>query len=92
LWLTVTLGLVTGGILGNLYDRLNLHRLPVPFAGGVRDWILLRYGQYTWPNFNIADSLLVAGAIMLAVYSLFLADAPGDSVGPGDVAGSAPKQ
>jgi signal peptidase II len=31
----------------------------------VRDWILLRYGNYTWPNFNIADSLLVCGAVML---------------------------
>jgi signal peptidase II len=74
LWLTVTLGLVTGGILGNLYDRLNLHGLPGSLAGGVRDWILCRYGQYTWPNFNIADSLLVAGAIMLAFHSLFLGD------------------
>jgi signal peptidase II len=87
LWLTVTLGLVTGGILGNLYDRLNLHGLPVPFAGGVRDWILLRYGQYTWPNFNIADSLLVAGAIMLAVYSLFLADGPRETAGSRETAG-----
>jgi signal peptidase II len=31
----------------------------------VRDWILLRYGQFTWPNFNIADSLLVVGTGML---------------------------
>lgn len=79
MWLTITLGLVTGGILGNLYDRLNLHRLPGSHAGGVRDWILCRYGQYTWPNFNIADSLLVAGAIMLAVHSLFFADRPDGS-------------
>jgi signal peptidase II len=68
-WLTFALGLVTGGILGNLYDRLNVPDLPVPYAGGVRDWILFRYGQYTWPNFNIADSLLVVGAIMLAIHS-----------------------
>lgn len=70
-WLTFALGLVTGGILGNLYDRLGMHALPDPFAGGVRDWVLLRYQQYTWPNFNIADSLLVVGAIMLAVHSLW---------------------
>ncbi|MFO0014522.1 MAG: signal peptidase II [Planctomycetota bacterium] len=68
-WLTFALGLVTGGILGNLYDRMNMPDLPKPFAGGVRDWILFRYGQYTWPNFNIADSLLVVGAIMLAIHS-----------------------
>lgn len=81
LWLTVNLGLVTGGILGNLYDRLNLHGLPGSYAGGVRDWILCRYGQYTWPNFNIADSLLVVGAIMLAIHSLFLGERSVGSVG-----------
>lgn len=70
-WITVALGLVTGGILGNLYDRAGMHRLQDPFSGGVRDWILLRYGQYTWPNFNIADALLVTGAIMLALHSFW---------------------
>ena len=74
LWLTITMGLIAGGILGNLYDRLNMHGLPGPFAGGVRDWVLLRYrsgaDEYTWPNFNIADALLVAGAILLGIYSL----------------------
>lgn len=73
LWLTITMGLIAGGILGNLYDRLNMHGLPGPFAGGVRDWVLLRYrtgaDEYTWPNFNIADALLVAGAILLGIYS-----------------------
>lgn len=81
-WLTCALGLVSGGILGNLYDRLNLHDLPGPHAGGVRDWILFRYGEYTWPNFNIADSLLVVGAIMLAIYSLSFNDSKeADSTG-----------
>lgn len=68
-WLTFALGLITGGIFGNLYDRLGFHGLQDQYSGGVRDWILLRYGTYTWPNFNIADSLLVVGAIMLAIYS-----------------------
>ena len=54
---TVALGLILGGILGNLYDRLGLWG-----DYGVRDWILLRYGSFTWPNFNVADSLLVLGA------------------------------
>ena len=61
LWLTICLGLVSGGILGNFYDRLGLWGMR-----GVRDWILLRYGTFTWPNFNVADSLLVCGAVMLA--------------------------
>jgi signal peptidase II len=74
-WLVTSLGMVQGGIVGNLYDRLGLWNPPpeVPlWASGVRDWILLRYGEFTWPNFNIADSLLVCGAIMLATHSFLL--------------------
>jgi signal peptidase II len=73
-WLAITLGLVTGGIFGNLYDRLGLWNPPASmpkWQSGVRDWILLRYGDYTWPNFNIADSLLVCGACMLAVHAIW---------------------
>jgi signal peptidase II len=68
-FLTIALGCVAAGILGNLYDRLGLWDatgMPPEFHHGVRDWILFRYGAYTWPNFNIADSLLVCGAIVLA--------------------------
>ena len=71
-WLSVAMGLVTGGIIGNLYDRLGIPNLPDEIRGGVRDWILFKYQQYIWPNFNIADSVLVVGAIMLAIHSLFL--------------------
>lgn len=74
-WMSVAMGLVTGGIIGNLYDRLGIPELPGKLRGGVRDWILFRYEDYVWPNFNIADSLLVTGAIMLAIHSLFLTPA-----------------
>ena len=78
-WITVALGLVSGGILGNLYDRLGLDKLPdVPaeFAHSVRDWILFVWPEVKlqifdpWPNFNIADTLLVTGAIMLVVHAI----------------------
>lgn len=77
-WLLVTLGLITGGIIGNLYDRLGLwHTIDTPpeLKYGVRDWILFQCKYIPlrifnpWPNFNIADCLLVVGAGMLAVYS-----------------------
>ena len=73
LFLTVILGLISGGILGNLYDRLGLWAppgTPDQVARQVRDWILFRYGDFTWPNFNIADSLLVCGAIGLMWHAL----------------------
>ncbi len=72
-WLTVTLALVLGGILGNLYDRLGLWGGQGPDGAtiyAVRDWILFRYGEWVWPNFNIADCLLVVGAFLLAWHSL----------------------
>ncbi len=80
LWLTVALGLVGGGIIGNLYDRLGLWwqpGYPDAWQSGVRDWILWRINErWTWPNFNIADSLLVVGACMLLYQSFFLQPVP----------------
>jgi signal peptidase II len=79
-WLTVALGMVTGGILGNLYDRLGLPGLRWPAnsiheAGmpvyAVRDWIHFKIdGIVDWPIFNIADSLLVCGALLLIGHAL----------------------
>lgn len=73
--LTLTLGIVTGGILGNLYDRLGLWSNFQIHA--VRDWIRLSYAydEYVWPNFNIADSLLVCGAGLLIWHSFRHPDA-----------------
>jgi len=78
-WLTFALGCVSGGILGNLYDRMGLHGevwpAVSPRAGervhAVRDWILWQVNsEWRWPNFNIADSLLVSGAILMFVYAM----------------------
>jgi signal peptidase II len=62
LWFAVTMGFILAGIVGNLYDRLGLWGSP-----GVRDWILLKYGSFVWPNFNLADSFLVCGALFMAL-------------------------
>jgi len=72
-WLTVALGLITAGTLGNLWDRAGMHGIenldgrPV-FA--VRDFLHVRFGDFDWAIFNLADVFLVTGAIMLGVQSL----------------------
>jgi signal peptidase II len=73
--LTIALGLVTGGILGNLYDRLALPGLAWPNgepAHAVRDFILVMIGRWPWPTFNLADSALVCGAILLIWHGFFV--------------------
>lgn len=72
-WLTIALGCVMAGIFGNLYDRMGFWYktgMPLEWQSGVRDWILFRYGEHTWPNFNVADSMLVCGAAMLILQAV----------------------
>jgi signal peptidase II len=54
----VTLGLLLGGAVGNLGDRI--FRSPGIFRGRVVDWIYLHH----WPVFNLADSGIVVGGIL----------------------------
>jgi signal peptidase II len=86
LLLTVALACVMGGIGGNLYDRLGLWQNPQrpgEWHNEVRDWILFRYHEYTWPNFNVADSLLVCGAALLIWHGLFYKEMRPDRVAEG---------
>lgn len=73
--LTVSLGMILGGIGGNLYDRLGLWSppgAPDERVTRVRDWILMCWGpDYVWPNYNIADCLLVGGAGLLMIHICF---------------------
>jgi signal peptidase II len=80
-WLTVALGLVEGGIFGNLYDRLGLWAMPGrpnQRFYAVRDFILFQYRDWVWPNFNVADSLLVCGAALLVWHAFRTERAPGE--------------
>jgi signal peptidase II len=65
----VSLGLVMGGALGNLSDRL--FRDPGPMRGGVVDFIsLLDPVSPPWPVFNLADSALVVGVCLAILLEL----------------------
>ena len=67
-WATA-LGLVLGGALGNLVDRL--FRAPGFGRGGVVDWMsLFAPDGQVWPVFNIADSAIVCGGILGALLAL----------------------
>ena len=61
--LSVALALVLGGAAGNLIDRL--------WLGYVVDFIEVYYREYYWPAFNIADSAISVGAVLLIWDSLF---------------------
>jgi len=56
----IALALVCGGAVGNLLDRLRSSR-------GVVDFIDVWIGSYHWPTFNVADTAVSCGAILLAV-------------------------
>lgn len=51
------LSLILGGALGNLYDRLTL--------GYVVDFLYFHYQYHYWPAFNVADSAITGGVILL---------------------------
>ena len=62
-WLLFALAFILGGALGNLWDRLTL--------GYVVDFIEVYYKDLYWPAFNVADSAITIGAIMLVLDTLF---------------------
>ncbi|MGB3303211.1 signal peptidase II [Gordonia sp. (in: high G+C Gram-positive bacteria)] len=72
----IGLGLVLGGALGNLTDRML--RDPGPLRGHVVDFI--QVGSW-WPTFNMADSAVVCGAILLVVLTLLGYDYDGSRTG-----------
>lgn len=53
------ISLILGGTIGNFCDRI--------FLGHVIDFIQLYYHQYYWPVFNLADSAICVGAVLLLV-------------------------
>ena len=67
-WMTIVFGMMLGGTLGNLLDRLRL--------GRVTDFIDIGVGSVRWWSFNVADSSFVVGVILLALYLSLAPDDP----------------
>ena len=63
LLLTAACGLVVGGALGNVVDRLRI--------GCVIDFIDVHAAGWHWPAFNVADSAITVGVALLLVHGLF---------------------
>jgi len=57
----IALGLLLGGAMGNLTDRI--FRSPAPFRGWVVDWIQVPH----WPVFNLADSAICCGGALMVL-------------------------
>jgi signal peptidase II len=55
----VALGFILGGALGNLYGRVVL--------GTVTDFLEVYHGNWTFPAFNVADSAITVGAVLLLI-------------------------
>lgn len=62
LLVALAIGLVIGGAVGNLYDRVTY--------GAVIDFLSFHLGALEWPAFNIADSAIVGGVLLLFLQSL----------------------
>ena len=62
--LLFALSFILGGALGNLWDRLTL--------GYVVDFIEVYYENFYWPAFNIADSSITIGAVLLILDTLLI--------------------
>ena len=59
----VWLGLVIGGAVGNVVDRVRL--------GAVAEFIDVHVGAWHWPAFNVADSAITLGVALILIDGLF---------------------
>jgi signal peptidase II len=59
--LLVALALVVGGAVGNLIDRVS--------SGAVTDFVDVYLGAHHWPSFNVADSAISVGILLMAIDS-----------------------
>ena len=62
LYTALGLSLILGGALGNLYDRVSV--------GYVTDFLYFHFNDYYWPAFNVADTAITIGALIIIYESI----------------------
>ena len=62
-WVAIALALIIGGAMGNAIDRI--------LFGQVIDFVHLHYQQYYWPAFNVADSAISVGVVLILIDGFF---------------------
>ncbi|MEZ4321556.1 MAG: signal peptidase II [Myxococcota bacterium] len=78
-FMSMTLGLILSGALGNAIDRIRQQYVTdfirvyteIP---AVKSFLIDNFGTYEWPSFNVADMALVIGVGMFIVHYLFIED------------------
>ncbi len=60
----ISISLIVGGAIGNLYDRINYYAVP--------DFIDLHFKNFHWFTFNIADIFITSGVLFMIVNEIFL--------------------
>lgn len=63
IFLMLAIGLIIGGAIGNIIDRLRF--------GAVIDFLYFHLGEYGFPAFNVADSAITVGVVLILMDSLF---------------------
>ena len=59
----IAITMITSGAFGNLIDRVRL--------GYVIDFLDFQFGNYHWPTFNIADSSITLGVIVILIFMIY---------------------
>jgi signal peptidase II len=77
-FLAIAIGLVIGGAVGNVIDRLRF--------GGVIDFLYFHAGSWYWPAFNLADSAICLGVAAMLFDGLWLRHMPSQANRGEDVA------
>jgi signal peptidase II len=73
-WAACGLGLIAGGALGNAIDRVRF--------GAVTDFLYFHLGDWYFPAFNVADSAITVGAVVIMIESLLNQRAAAYKEGP----------